>query len=601
MATRGFKGPLALFILLISLTPVVHAAPAILSGDTYTSRIFAAQNFGSSTNLYVGSGNTTFLQFAFSTLPAGTTSSGIAKTTLVLYVNRVNTPGMISVCAVSAGWNELSLTQRNAPVCSGGKIGPISTVSARNFISIDVTDLVKASIDVSATKFAVAVSASSLAPGTSIWLDSKENTHPAVLDVTLAGPQGPAGPQGIAGPQGLMGAIGPMGPVGPAGPQGPMGPSGETATSLASLDSTTPDFWSLTSNPFTLNSDGWTHHSNKSEFGDVVANMSPDVNWANWGRTVIANDGSNPNYSNTALNVTSFTNNASDLYGAYFEVALDPSNLPQTGGVDGIFVELDTPTPDRLFNPGKIRKMADFTAWGEIPAPITSLYGFHVDRLGATNADEVIGVRVNEIYNTTNPDKAWAIKTNQGKVEFGDKLIVHGNVDATGFTVNGQPFVGAVGPMGPQGLTGPQGPEGPQGPAGTPGPAGSPLVFFSFGSDIGGANVGDQFFNVMSGSRTATETPGAKTLMPVGCTVDSLTVTVDTAPGASSEAFTLRWGNSPSLSTTSLSCVIAGSSQSCSTSGAVSVAAGDFLGLQLTVSYSTVPAPQHVWVAMVCR
>ncbi|MDT8068735.1 MAG: DNRLRE domain-containing protein [Terriglobia bacterium] len=572
-------------MLVVSLACLAHAATPVLTGDTYTSRFFVGRNYGGAPNLYVGGGNTAFLRFSLSTLPGGTTSEQIAKATLVVYVNRVNRPGMISLCSIPSTWNENTLTQRNIPGCAGVKTNPIATTRAKNFISVDVTTLVKASIDTSAADFAVAISADSYAPGTFISLDSKENVHPAVLNLQ------------ITGPQGLMGPMGPVGPMGPIGPQGPAG----TSVSAATTSTIESDFWSLVSNPFTLNSDGWSHHGNKMEIGDVVANMSPDVNWANWGRAVISNDGTDPNFGNTALNVTSYANNSSDLYGAYYEVALDPSNLTQTGGVDGIFVELDTPTPDRLFSPAKIRKMANFTAWGEIPAPISELYGFNVDRLGAASADDVIGVRVNQIYNTANPDKAWAIKTNQGKVEFGDKLIVHGNVDATGFTINGQPFVGAVGPMGPQGLTGPQGPDGPQGPAGPAGPSGSPMVLFTLGADLGGGNIGNQFFNVSTGTASNSETPSSKALMPIACTVSSLIVVTDAAPGAAIETFTLRWGTSPAVSPTSLSCVLAGSLQSCTATGAVSVVPGDFLDLELTVGDSNLPPAQHAWIALACQ
>lgn len=379
-----------------------------------------------------------------------------------------------------------------------------------------------------------------------------------------------------------------------------------TSTSFSVPSSTTTtgtDFWSLSNNPFTLDASGWTQHFNKVEVGDVVANMSPDVNWANWGRTVIGNDGSDPNYGNTALNVTSFANNSSDLYGSYYEVALDPSNLTQTGGVDGIFVELDTPTPDRLFNAAKIKKMANFTAWAEIPAPISGLYGFNVDRIGAASADEVIGVRVNQIYNTANPDNAWAIKTYQGKVEFGDKLIVHGNVDASGFTVNGQPFVGSVGPMGPEGPQGPAGPQGVSGPAGPQGAQGlQGNALFSISVDLDGLPVSDQFLNIITGARSDTvETAGSTTMVPSACTADTLIVKTDVAPGSASETFTVQAGSALPLSPTALTCIVAGSSQTCTANTPVSLNAGDLLGLQVSIGQASLPAKQHVWIAIACH
>ncbi|MBL8222946.1 MAG: collagen-like protein [Bryobacterales bacterium] len=69
---------------------------------------------------------------------------------------------------------------------------------------------------------------------TALFFDSKENTatsHPAELDITLAGPAGPTGatgPQGIQGIQGVAGATGARGATGPMGPQGAQGTQGPT-------------------------------------------------------------------------------------------------------------------------------------------------------------------------------------------------------------------------------------------------------------------------------------------------------------------------------------------------------------------------------------
>jgi hypothetical protein len=361
-----------------------------------------------------------------------------------------------------------------------------------------------------------------------------------------------------------------------------------------------PEFWSTPGNPFVLDGDKWTSHKGKLELGDPVANMPEDVNWANWGRAVIANDGSDSSYLNTALNVTSFSKKPGDMYGEVIEVAADPSNQAAVGGVTGLYIEMDTPVPERLVNPGKIVEMSAMQLWSETGAPIQRLHGIDIQKLGATNGDEVVGLDVQSLYNTSNPSNIWAIRTAQGKVELGDKLIVHGNVDASSITVNGQPFVGAIGPMGPQGPVGPQGPTGPAGPAG--GPAGTQgASLFSMSTNLSDLPPSTLFFNILTGVRFATENWSTMAMVASACTIDTLVVKTDSAPGAASETVMIRTGSTPALSDSALSCTLAGSSQTCTSFETASVNAGDFIGVQVSVANATLPSQHHVWIAMTCK
>lgn len=75
-------------------------------------------------------------------------------------------------------------------------LGVPATVS-RQFVTVDVTQLVKNWVTGAATNFGVQISAAALASTTAIVPDSKENqttSHPAFLDVALqsVGPAGPA-------------------------------------------------------------------------------------------------------------------------------------------------------------------------------------------------------------------------------------------------------------------------------------------------------------------------------------------------------------------------------------------------------------------------
>src|SRR5438309_9208998 len=98
------------------------ALDAILSGDASVNAAHGSLNYGALSNLYVGNGNTTFLQFDLTSLPAGTLSSQVSHATLIVFVNRVNVAGSVSVAPVTASWGEYSITSAAAPT-TGSSIG----------------------------------------------------------------------------------------------------------------------------------------------------------------------------------------------------------------------------------------------------------------------------------------------------------------------------------------------------------------------------------------------------------------------------------------------------------------------------------------------
>lgn len=190
-----------------------------------------AVNSGAISNLDVGGGYTTLLQFDLSLLPAGTTSAKVSRAVLRLYANRVTTPGLVAFAPVTGAWGEYSVTYvTQPPVGSAAGLFPISQAGA--FVAVDLTSLVQSWISNPATNNGLALSA-----GTAVvQFDSKENdqtAHAATLDVELvdagpAGATGATGPAGIAGPQGLLGATGLAGAIGPAGIAGANGVTGAT-------------------------------------------------------------------------------------------------------------------------------------------------------------------------------------------------------------------------------------------------------------------------------------------------------------------------------------------------------------------------------------
>ena len=196
------------------------AVEATLVADAHVNSARAAVNSGAISNLNVGGGYTTLLQFDLSTLPAGTTAAQVSRATLRLYCNRMDTAGLVSVQPVNASWGEYSVTYATLPGL-GSAAQVVSVGQAGVYVVVDVTGLVQGWISAPATNNGVALTA-----GTAVvQFDSKENDltgHAAVLDVALAsagatGATGPAGPAGPVGPIGAMGAAGPAGPAGAPG------------------------------------------------------------------------------------------------------------------------------------------------------------------------------------------------------------------------------------------------------------------------------------------------------------------------------------------------------------------------------------------------
>jgi len=213
--------------------PSVWAAQATLVADAHVNSAMPSVNSGAISNLVVGGGYTTLLQFDLSMLPSGTAASQVARAVLRLYVNRVTTAGLVSYSPVTAAWGEYSVTYATEPAI-GSAAGVVSISQAGTFIAVDVTSLVQGWIASPATNNGLALSG-----GTAfVQFDSKENdqtSHPATLDIELVD-AGPPGATGLTGPQGAMGAAGPVGAtglagsIGLAGAIGPQGPAGATGS-----------------------------------------------------------------------------------------------------------------------------------------------------------------------------------------------------------------------------------------------------------------------------------------------------------------------------------------------------------------------------------
>ncbi|HMH16476.1 MAG TPA: DNRLRE domain-containing protein [Edaphobacter sp.] len=209
----------------------MYAADMPLTSDAHVNTAHASTNYGSLSNLYVGNGNTAYLQFDLSTLPTGTTSTQISRATLTVFVNRVNAAGTVSVSPVTSGWVESGVTSATAPT-TGAAVGAFGVLLPGQFASVDVTALVQGWVANSATNYGVALTSAAA----NVLLDSKENDetgHVARLDVTLVsqgapGATGAQGSQGVPGTPGLIGSAGVTGAQGIQGIQGVTGVTGNT-------------------------------------------------------------------------------------------------------------------------------------------------------------------------------------------------------------------------------------------------------------------------------------------------------------------------------------------------------------------------------------
>jgi len=232
-----------LAVVLVATATRALAVGATLVGDTHVNLARPDANSGAISNLNVGAGYTTLVQFDLGSLPSGTTAAQISRAVLRLYCNRADTPGPVTLQAVNSAWGEYSVTFASLPAIATAS--QTFTVSREGvFLSIDVTALVQGWITTPSSNNGIALASNVAA----VQFDSKENDltgHAPALDVVLVsqgpmGPKGdsgavgvqgvpgPIGPQGIAGPAGAQGVQGLAGPIGSTGPIGPAGPIGAT-------------------------------------------------------------------------------------------------------------------------------------------------------------------------------------------------------------------------------------------------------------------------------------------------------------------------------------------------------------------------------------
>jgi hypothetical protein len=96
--------------------------------------------------------------------------------------------------------------------------------------------------------------------------------------------------------------------------------------------------------------------------------------------------------------------------------------------------------------------------------------------------------------------------------------------------------------------------------------------------------------------------------MGSSCTLNKLTIATNMGPGTTNATFIVRVGTPVFTGTTyssgmtdALSCLMTGTDTTCSTTGSVSVAAGQFIDLKISLSTATTPAGFAGYWAVSCQ
>ena len=190
------------FLVGVFVAPRAPAVEALLLHDTYVDNGTTgadpppnASNFGAGMDLRVFKGNgrigRTFLKFSLETLPPGTAASDVTHARLRLWVNSKSTAaGSITLHPVTTRWDEYTLKDKATGDLTLGepKLSELPVESMNNFISIDVTNWVKAWLDGTLLNEGIAIEPSATTEFLDLSFDSKESdrtSHEARLEISL--------------------------------------------------------------------------------------------------------------------------------------------------------------------------------------------------------------------------------------------------------------------------------------------------------------------------------------------------------------------------------------------------------------------------------
>jgi hypothetical protein len=158
------------------------------AGSTKTNTI--AKAAGLATTLPVSSKSTAFLRFNVS--GSGVVSSAVTEARLVIYLPKITKPGTLTLNVNDTGFTEIFATRTIPSPTLSSTVTTIPVVAAdtKSFITIVVTDQVKAWLDGTLPENGFSITSDGTA---SVLISSKEGSgsgYPAVLEVDAAGTGG---------------------------------------------------------------------------------------------------------------------------------------------------------------------------------------------------------------------------------------------------------------------------------------------------------------------------------------------------------------------------------------------------------------------------
>ena len=177
----------------ICLPSASWAVLATVTDDAYIVTNTPNAHNGADTFLsVVGGTRKAFIKFNLGALPSGVTATDVAKATLTVWANVVNTPGSIDVKRVTSAWTEAGITASTAPTLGIVDAAAVPVTTKNTYVTADVTALVQAWIGGTLANNGLALVARTAS--TSVQFDSKEAStgQEPRLDITLKGPAGSA-------------------------------------------------------------------------------------------------------------------------------------------------------------------------------------------------------------------------------------------------------------------------------------------------------------------------------------------------------------------------------------------------------------------------
>lgn len=222
---------LFLIVLLLWTAPPLSADTVKVAADTMIDLGSPNSTSGTATSLFVRNSGKNSVRYGFVRFDLGALPTGVpvSKATLRIWINTLGTAGSFEVHLAQGAWAEASLNANNAPAL-GPTIATVSIAAGQSatFVTVDVTTQVSDWLSGATPNNGIALVPSNANP-INFQFDAKENTgtsHPAEIEVALAGPQGPMGLQGLPGLNGAPGTPGADGAPGAPGAPGTPGAPG---------------------------------------------------------------------------------------------------------------------------------------------------------------------------------------------------------------------------------------------------------------------------------------------------------------------------------------------------------------------------------------